>query len=472
MVGLRELFRHAHELEDLAVPVPPAAAGLLRILYALTARVTGLDSRAGWSDRQLDVLDGGRFDPRAVEAYFDRFADRFDLFGERPWMQDPRLARECPKPSGVNKLVFDRPAGNTQVWFGHHTDTAPVPVGSAQAAWYLVAQLYYGAPGRCTTRAVAGQQFANMTAGPLRGAMSYHPLGRTLFESLIAGIPSPEDSARWDDRCPWERDDLPDALGRPGQLTWPGAMLTARYRHAVLLVPAADGREVVDAYLTWAWRHPPEDYPDPYVVHKRSKAGTWYQLHADGSRAVWRDVDALLADYEDDSRRPGIMTDWADLPIAEHVRVRAYGFDQDSQAKDRQWFTASTPPVLQWLSEKDPEAAHGIRQAHQQAEMLARRLDSVLKAAWREMVHVTGGERPPPGPWAAAACDYYWPRAESVFWTHIERRTFDTTRAAFLDLAHQAIEHAAGEHSSRRVVKAVTAAHRWLSTRAAERQSA
>lgn len=47
-VGLRELLERAHEIEGLAVTVPPALAGLYRVLYALTARVTGLDRLRGW----------------------------------------------------------------------------------------------------------------------------------------------------------------------------------------------------------------------------------------------------------------------------------------------------------------------------------------------------------------------------------------------------------------------------------------
>jgi len=33
--------------------------------------------------------------------------------------------------------VFGRPAGNTQVWFGHFSDTDPVPVATAEAVWHL-----------------------------------------------------------------------------------------------------------------------------------------------------------------------------------------------------------------------------------------------------------------------------------------------------------------------------------------------
>ncbi len=182
-VGVRELFLHAHEFEDLAVPVPPAASGLLRILYAIAARITGLDSRTptvdAWLDRREEILTTGAFDPTGVDTYLERWADRFDLFHpETPFGQDPRLKEECPKAAGVNKLVFSRPVGQNPVWFGHFTDLAPVPVPTHEAAWHLIAQLYYGAAGRCASRTVRGTNAANSTAGPVRGALSYHPMGR------------------------------------------------------------------------------------------------------------------------------------------------------------------------------------------------------------------------------------------------------------------------------------------------------
>ncbi|MBP5910835.1 type I-E CRISPR-associated protein Cse1/CasA, partial [Streptomyces sp. LBUM 1478] len=72
-----------HTIEDLALPVPPAASAVLRVLVALTARVTELDNptmRAGewppsaaYSCKQPDG-----FDPDRVHAYFDRYI--WDLY--------------------------------------------------------------------------------------------------------------------------------------------------------------------------------------------------------------------------------------------------------------------------------------------------------------------------------------------------------------------------------------------------------
>src|SRR5690606_24904554 len=113
------------------------------------------------------------FSEEQVKHYFDAQGSRFDLFDpERPWLQDPRLREECPQPSGINKLVLGRPSGQNQVWFAHFTDLDPRPVPAKEAAWWLIAQLYYGPSGLCSAREVRGKKFRNSLAGPLRSVLS------------------------------------------------------------------------------------------------------------------------------------------------------------------------------------------------------------------------------------------------------------------------------------------------------------
>lgn len=460
MVGLADLYLRAHEFDDLVVPVPPAASGLWRILYAIAARITSLDERVSWSGRQGEVLERQRFDPERISVYFDRFRTRFDLFDtDWPWLQDPRLASQCSKSSGVNKLVFDRPAGNTQVWFGHYSDVDPVPVPAAEAAWYLVAQLYFGASGRCTSREVGGQRLANSNAGPLRSAMSYHPLGRNLFESLVLGLPAEHTANEQPDLCPWERPELLDPFAPPPPLTWPGGLLTGRFQHAVLLVPDTDGQFVTDAYVTWGRRTPPVQARDPYVIRKRSKQGNWYQLPADGARALWRDVPALLCDVNDESYRPEILLSAQEFDYDGEQRVRAFGFHQDGQAKDRQWFTSVTPPILRWMWERDPDAAMESVTIVKAAEEVGGFLEYVMRLAWQESTNVA--ERT--GPWAARVKTYYWPRAEKLFWNHLHDRTWATAKKRFLQLGHGAIDWATeGDAHLPRFAAAINMAHRRL----------
>ncbi|MFI1393240.1 type I-E CRISPR-associated protein Cse1/CasA [Streptomyces griseoaurantiacus] len=446
-LGLRELFLRAHEIADLELPVPPAAAGLLRILAAMTARIAHdagerLDDAGiaedieDWHALRRRVLKHGRFDPDAVDAYFDReeLAGRFDLFDEqRPFLQDPRLIAECvdgkgaPNTSGVNKLVLGRPTGiNGAVLFGHFTDTAPVPVPAAEAVWHLLAQLYFGPSGQCTPRRITDQRTGSGDAAPLRKSVSYFAWAPELFKSLVLAVPAPQSEADWtaQDACPWE-EELNDPLGPLPAVTWPCRLLTGRFRHAVLLKPSADHRSVVDAYITWSTHESPLQARDPYQILDRRKDDTFQPREADGARALWRDLDSLLLkDSQQDAQRPPCLED---LPkrLLPSLRVRAYGFEQDGQQKDSVWFQATTPPVLQWQEETDAEMAYHVMRCHRVAEDAASRLDFAAKVAWRIATDANTDASPKskakidqrkPGPWASAALSRYWPLAEREFW--------------------------------------------------------
>lgn len=443
MLGLRDVLVRSHELADVELPLPPASAVLWRMLALITARITGLDQAPGknpksrWQARRARLLSEGRLDPAAVDAYFAEHAGRFDLFHpERPWLQDPRLREECPKSSGVNKLAWGRTAGQNQVWLGgHHHDLDPRPLDTAEAAWHLLATLGYGPSGRCTSRVVRGRNEANVTAGPLRGTVSYHPLGRTLFESLVLNIPYPGTGEV--DLAPWERPDLNDPLGLPEEPTGLAGLLVNQFRHAVLLQPSPDGSQVVDAWVTWAWRErgaPPE--LDPHFIHQTSKEGRVYPRPAQAERAVWRDLDSLLRHGEDDgNHRPRILGDCTSrtqVPqeVLDTLRLRAFGFDQDGQTRDKQWFTATTPAVLRWLVDSetdDTENARIVRRialARKSAEALGRRLEKAFKEAWKESnspgssSSSGGGAKTETGvgPWVRHGMSRYWAEAEPVFW--------------------------------------------------------
>ncbi|MFI0420516.1 type I-E CRISPR-associated protein Cse1/CasA [Spongiactinospora sp. 9N601] len=444
-VGLQELFTHAHDLADVEVPSPPGGAGLWRVLTVIAARVSGLDEPAPfdtWTKRREDALAKGHFSARKVTAYFDRHRSRFSLLHpERPWLQDLRLATECKKTSGLNKLVLSWPAGNNQVWFDHHTDLDSRPIPPGEAVWYLLAQLYYGPSGRCTARTVNGRNEANSTAGPLRGTISFHPLGRTVFESLIVGIPYPGSHRLADDLAPWERDELPHPLGLPPAPSGIAGRLTGRFRHAVLL-SHHDGM-VNDAWITWAWRHPTPPAEDPFLIYQVNKTGDRYARGAQSDRALWRDVDALLLERlgERDAQRPKVLGHASELPfdVLDHLRVRAFGFDQDGQTRDRQWFTATTPAVLSLL--RDDQSASGLSRVRVAAEGVAVHLRSALRSVWVAINDPSNGQGPParkdvsPGPLRDQGEAWYWPEAERIFWRKVWAREFDDPTLDFIKLA-------------------------------------
>ncbi|MFF3544745.1 type I-E CRISPR-associated protein Cse1/CasA [Streptomyces platensis] len=452
-LGWRDVLLHAHEIEDLALPHPPAASAALRILVTVTARITGLDdpemSAGEWATRRHALLktpDG--FGAEAVHDYFDQYV--WDLFdSDRPFLQDPRLAHQCQERAGINKLVFGRPEGNNLAWLSPHADTDPQPLPSDQALWHLLTHHYYGAAGTCSARTVAGHSASKAKAGPLRSTVSFHPLGRTLYETLLAGLPKPSD--QWpdsEDTCPWEEPALPDPAATPPPVTWPGRLLTGRSCHAALLIPTSDGQQVTSAYLTWGTQTA-LPATDPYLIHRinthpqRPASQRYKPRSADADRALWRDLDALLLAGDETStvHRPDVFTTLNDLPqeLRASLRVRAHGFDQDGKTMNRTWYTALTPPVWPWIQEDDPSAAERLVECRTAAEDIGALLDTVSKKAWSAITSppakTQGGPAKPPRrlpAWTRNARAMYWPRAETTFWNLLDHPHLPA-RAAFIN---------------------------------------
>lgn len=474
-VGLEGLFARADEIEDVTVPVPPSASGLWRVLYLIAARVTGLgDPDAGgmsaWRRERARVLAGGGFDQAAVTGYFGAHAGGFDLFDPvRPWLQDARLAAECAESSGVNSLAVDRASGNNPVWLSHATDLDPRPVRAADAAWYLLAWLYYGRSGNTISRTVDGRPAFNMTAGPLRSRLSFHPLGRNLFESLITGIPYPgghDENYLAPDLAPWEDPAASDPLGNPPARRGLSGVLAGRFRHALLLTPSADGTQVTDVRITWAWRLPHSPSEDPYLIYETSKGKPVASARrADLDRAVWRDLDALMLQETGSgaTRRPAVfanLLDGALLDITGPLRVRVFGFDQDGQTRDRQWFTAVTPPVLA-VDESDGDGAYRYSYEIGEAREAAERVEADLRLALRRAWNALGSPqetrrqlraRDPDGPWVGPALGRYWTAAEAAFWRMLDHlEEFDFPHNRFIRLGLSAYEQVTDTYAGRSV---------------------
>ena len=431
LVGLRTLVSEAHRIVSVDLTPAPALSALLRILCAIAAAITGLDFEDDdlevWQERREDLLtakDG--FDPEAVAAYFDllQAQGRFRLLGgPRPFGQDPRLAEQCASSSGINKLAIGRPAGNAFSWFGHHLDVRPEPLGAQEALAGLLNWLYYGAGGLCTTRTVPGADgpvsSGTTRTGPLRGTISFHPLAPTLYLSLLAGIPAPQEIGLRDpdDLCPWERDQLPDPLDPIPKALGTRARLTARPQHAVLLVADETGEQAVDAYVTWAYHTARVDAPgDPYLIWHRAKEKV-FPRYADASRGLWRDFDSLLLSPTIEGngpRRPEALTA---PPAIRDLRVLALGFEQQTgKAIDRQFVAAVTPPIYAWLEQSDGEAARMAGSVRRVAELYGARLEAATQMAWQLY---ESAEKRSPCPWSRTAAARYWPAAETEFWRSV-----------------------------------------------------
>ncbi|MDH6575190.1 type I-E CRISPR-associated protein Cse1/CasA [Kitasatospora sp. MAP5-34] len=440
-VGLRELLLRSHEITHIAVALPPALSGLYRILYAITARITGLDEQGpgDWAERRYDLVEQRQLDTGTIEDFVQANHRRFDLFDpEHPFLQDPRLARQCDpqNTAGVNKLVTTRPSGNNHAWFRHVSDPNPDLPTTREAVLHLLVWHYYGPSGRCSSRTIGTTKAANALAGPLRSTLSYHPEGDSLFETLLAGLPEPASTVRpKQDLCPWERDEPPDPLEAPPPLGGMCSDLTARSQHALLLVPDATGEHVRDAFITWAYRNKNSRAGDAYLIWQTSKEGNPYPRPADSHRALWRDLDALLLKKPSGTalpQRPKVFS--TAHQVSEDLRVRALGFEQDGQAKDTQFVDASTPPVIGLAEDRQPRIAREIGKLRILGETYGARLDRAVKKAWAVY---TDAPKSGDCTWSADAAARYWPAAEAEFWHRLENTDFATAAASFRALAEQ-----------------------------------
>ena len=160
-----------------------------------------------------------------------------------------------------------------------------------------------------------------------------------------------------------------------------------------------------------------------------------------------------------DRHRPAVLNTTNDLPddALAVLRIRAYGFDQDRQAKDRQWFTATTPPVLKYLEENAPDESAAMAAAQHAAETVGKQLRWALRTAWRDVAsHASGPERrlrTGPGPRAPPRCTGHAPNACSGNAQDAAHQA-EPPLLAFVRLALDVIEETIEAQERPRVAKA------------------
>lgn len=310
-VGFRRMLTDAHHIVSVETTSPPGQAALLRILTALVYQALDLNTKRRTVDqwRRIigDLLGAGQFPPTEIDEYFDRWHARFGVFDPyRPWRQDPRLRAETDGPTGLTRLITGRPAGNNATLFSPFHGGAPGVAAVHEAVESMLVVQFYGPLGRCQSRQPAGapRSKADFTyPGPLRSRVSYHPLGRTLFETLIAHLVNPASldlsSSERPDLPEWEREHLPDPVGVKPYPSGIVSLLADDSGHAVLLQPglAQNGEAVVtNAWLTWKYSDKTAKNlvgQDPYLSYKADE-GNIVTQQADAARVVWRDLPALL----------------------------------------------------------------------------------------------------------------------------------------------------------------------------------
>jgi CRISPR system Cascade subunit CasA len=285
-LGLRDTLAQAHELREISSASPLEAAALYRLLLAVLHRVfDGPASHNAW--HALWEREDG-FDAAQLDAYWERWRSRFDLFDpERPFYQAPDDRVDAKPP---NKLILDVAFGNKATLFDHSTDAQGITLTPAQAARAVLAAQCFGLAGLSGL----SQRFTDGTCA--RGVL-FFVQGQTLFETLVLNMiryPTEDDVMphHEGDRPAWEMDDPfePERsrpIGYLDYLTW--------QNRRILLMPeeTPDGVVVREMTLAPALRMDSEII-DPMKHYRRhEKRGLLVQRFYE-ERALWRDSAALF----------------------------------------------------------------------------------------------------------------------------------------------------------------------------------
>jgi CRISPR system Cascade subunit CasA len=381
LVGIREALLQAHTIERITPVSPLAEAALHRLLLAVLHRALG--GPADLND-VIALYQAGRLPEEPLEAYFDRWSRRFDLFDtEAPFCQVPDLPDESPIP--WTKLAAERASGNNPTLFDHSMDSEPQPITPAVTAAALVAHQSFTTGGLIKKLGVTSGK-----AGPLAGAAVFLPQGGTLFETLLLNLAPPY---RPDDDLPiWEREPYrtPDIEGGRAKETLRGRTRVYTWMsRAVRLRPKADGMVRVMAYGPGV---SPREGPelDPMCAYQR-KAGTAVPYRLRKDRAFWRDFEAILpgdrgwiAPRTVDHAR-GLLREIGRLTLVFPLTVIGQDTAQDKVLDARRETYPLSARAL------DPTEAAAIRGAVGEANDAGGQLDRTARAVARVLLGLDNG---------------------------------------------------------------------------------
>ena len=343
-VGIREALLNAREFGDVQASSPLEAAALMRLLLCVAQAACGPVS---WRDSKT-LLQAGQFPADALAAYLDKWSGRFDLFGERPFLQVGNLTMTQVTPLAA--LATEAATGNNATLFDHTSDDDPPAFTPAEAARKLLAaQAFALGFGRAADAVVDGQPFPRpylADAICLRGVTVWLS-GKNLFETLVLNMvprttsltappEMPEERPLWEQGDPLERLDRVVGGKRVAVRSKSIADRYAWQSRMVRLLPETDAAgkpNVRRAYFTQG-READKSPGDPMKVFVESKTEGIYALGLNAGKASWRDLHSLIA-FSDKLPRPAIFNHVAVLVQKEVVPDTAlYGLNVVGLATD------------------------------------------------------------------------------------------------------------------------------------------
>lgn len=373
-LGLREVLLRAHELRALHDESPLVTLMAHRILLGIVERITAPTNQKEW----LAIYRAQRLPEEPIQAYFERWKHRFDLFdASRPFLQVASLEKTLLQERGKEaergllvRMVMETSTHSSQaLLFARMPEDARL--SPAAAARGLIAFLGYAQGGRIQN------ETESWKTGTLRGAASALVMGKTLKETLVLNtLIHPTRNAL--DCLVWEREN--DIQKGVRSFTGPLDQWVFPVRRVQLFPEWHDGRLFVREVITGAGERNNDFVQDPqHAFFVRDPKQPPVALRFDPDRGAWRDCTALFdAMGADGCQRPAALAQLDSLIVAGHLarhvalQVALYGMATD-QAVILLWRAERLPLPATLLVDRERVAI--LRCALELAEKVAEDLD-------------------------------------------------------------------------------------------------
>lgn len=447
-LGLHDVLVESPRLREIAHDSPLFAASIYPLLTAILHRVlpgeTDRKRADAWEQLWKQKCFGAE-GVKAIDAYFARWSDRFDLFHPRfPFYQVAEL--EMNEPSALPRLAMEENNAPAQFANGANPDwQAPSPALAAQLL--VTIQNFALGFGKSSKAVIAGKEIEPPYSadGPLLRGFTVWASGDTLFQTLMLCL-VPHELPAADKPC-WELDaphELRDRLVNGKRQTTPPRgvcdRLTLQSRLIRLLPEDKDGAVVVPRAFFTQGRSLEKDSAGrpsfhPLKLYSNSKKEGVMVLGLSEGRAIWRNAHALL---KPDARGHGEHhpLDWTAQQAAEpgvfeddfrpNLNVVGMATEPGKAGKFLLWRHDRLPlPPALLRDAKLVELLHGANDdADRIAEEMRRRFALVARtfiAGERD-----GGHKPDPDDVKALVNKFdprraFWSRLEEHFYRLLER---------------------------------------------------
>ena len=358
IVSIKEALVSAHEMSGWPSGEALFPSAAVRLLAAFVYAIHDADRCADeddFDDLADSLWDAGRFNPIRIENYMDKWSDSLWLSpplgsGHHPFLQDLGLSELAMDDIERSRLVCH--AATSYMWGNqgsHEAGLAP----DAAARNLLVFHLFGpgGGGAKHPARRASGLE-GSWQEGRLRGKFSLHPVGETLFDTLMMHLLYPdEDVFSGIGRPSWEMPPAPPESDMSASRTlmeqW-----TCRWDKAVLLGGIENDGRIHTAVAANSRRRPEGVAElDPCVIRvwrkgKQDEEGREVDLRPRQGRSVWRDLDAITMPSANQNARTAIL-EHADQ-TSDNRRLSAWVVvaHLPDNAKEVEWWSSCVAPKV------------------------------------------------------------------------------------------------------------------------------